>query len=673
MNNHMIRLGLSLILVALLLGVTPTPTRTQANVSRPADAGDAWWDAGWPYRIRVDAAGSGIASASINFSTQFGALGLNHALLDLRSVRVVPYTGSTPGAPIPYAESYSAMLNNAETTGGWSINDAGFVVLDTSRHTQGAASVRTTVTNTLGGYGYPGVELQPSTINWSAYESLIYDVWPQVNASALDQAPDLYWFKLYNACGGSAVTQGGPPLALDRWNYVSVSLNPLDSCWPADGLNLSSITRMEFHTRDNITGDTLGPNGWWNDGDVLTLWFDNLRLVDQDSGAIRWQTLPSVTRYYIYFDTLTHEGHPQPTLDAGLSVATLGGAIGAPEAGGYYHQVAGAPTGGLQVWAAPSVEKVLRTMAVPVASQPLRIAAARGEFEPFQIVVRSPSAQTLAVSVSAFSKGSDTIPAPTIHRVDYVNVTTAGDHFDRLGLWPDPLWPLNNGANVSFPANQNQPLWFTVQVPWNASPGIYQATVTVGGASIPVQLEVWNFSLPRQIHLMSEWGFDWTDVVETYRGTIGGSVQSCYWNVVDALKQDFANHRLIPKGVAWPAGLNYPDGVEYDCNGHLDPDAWGDWGFATLGGKYVHGEGGFNGGYGFPTFLALGPQSNDPLDSLPDPFCGVPRGASATGTLAFQTKWKQYLTALDNYIVSANPFGMITSSAACSRVANWLP
>jgi hypothetical protein len=55
---------------------------------------------------------------------------------------------------------------------------------------------------------------------------LLYDLWPQVNASALDQAPDLYWFKLYNACAGSAVTQGGPPLALDRWNYASVSLNP---------------------------------------------------------------------------------------------------------------------------------------------------------------------------------------------------------------------------------------------------------------------------------------------------------------------------------------------------------------------------------------------------------------------------------------------------------------
>lgn len=646
-------LGLTLVVVMLLTGMPPLPLPTRADLFGPADASDAWWNEGWPYRIRVDVSGSGIASASLNFTTQLNALGLNHALLDLRSVRVVPYTGNTPGASLPYAESYSVMLNDAEATTGWSINDAGFVMRDTSRHTQGAASIRATVTNTVGGYGYPGVEYHPASItNWSAYETFIYDVWPQVNASALDQAPDLYWFKLYNACNGSAVTQGGPPLALDRWNYASVSLNPLDNCWTVNGLNLSDITRMEFHTRDNIDGDTSGPNGWWNDGDVLTLWFDNMRLVDQDSGAIRWQTLTGITKYYIYFDVLTHEGHPQPTLDTGLGAATLTGVVGSPEAGGYYHQIAGATTSGLQVWAAPSVEKVQRTMAVPVAAKTLRVAAARGEFEPFQIVVRAPSAQTLPVSVSAFSKGSDTIPAPTIHRVDYVNITTAGDQFDRFGLWPDPLWPLNNGEGVSFPANQNQPLWFTVQAPWNAAPGVYQATVTVGSASIPVQLEVWNFSLPRQTHLMSEWGFDWTDVVETYRGTVSGSVQSCYWNVVDALKQDFANHRLIPKGVAWPAGLNYPGGVEYDCNGHLDPDAWGIWGFGSLGGKYIKGQGGFNGGYGFPAFLALGPRDNWPPDSLPYDFCGVSR-SGVLGSPAFQAKWTQYLTALDNYIASA--------------------
>ena len=83
-------------------------------------------------------------------------------------------------------------------------------------------------------------------------------------------------------------------------------------------------------------------------------------------------------------------------------------------------------------------------------------------------------------------------PAPTLHRVDYVNITTAGDHFDRFGLWPDPLWPLNNGDSVNFPANENQPLWFTIQVPWDATPGLYQGSITIGNATIPIELEVWE-------------------------------------------------------------------------------------------------------------------------------------------------------------------------------------
>ncbi len=619
-------------------------------------AASDWWDAGWPYRIRVTASGSGIVQASINFTNVFASLGLNHALLDLRSIRVVasplPELGEGAGGEgsLPYAETYSTLLPDAETLGRWGINDDGYVRLDPTRFTQGAASLHAVITNTVGGYGYPGAEYHPAALtNWSAYEILLYDIWPEVNASALDQAPDLYWFKLYNACGGSSVTQGGPPLALDRWNYVSVSLNPLDSCWPPQ-LDLDTITRVEFHTRDNLDGDASGPNGWYDDGDVLSLWFDNLRLVDQDSGAIRWQTVAGVTEYDIYFDVLTHEGHPLPEVDPALGAATLTGGIGTPESGGYYHQVEGASgLGSLKIWSAPTVEKILQTMAAPADSAPLEISAARGEFEPFQIVVRSPTAQDLAVSASAFTSGSSVIPAPAIHRVDYVNITTIGDSYDRLGLWPDPLWPLDNPATVSFPAGSNQPLWFTVQVPWNAAPGNYSGAVAIGGATIPIHLTVWDFSLPRAIHLDSEWGFSWSSVVEDYYQGYGD--WDCYWELVEAFKQDFINHRLIPKGVAWPAGLNYPGGIEYDCNGNLDADAWGDWDFATIGGRYIHGEGGFNDGYGFPVFLGLATRDNYPPDSLPYSFCGIDRDG-VLGSTEYQAKWTQYLSALDDCLVS---------------------
>ncbi len=646
---------LAVCVVLMLLPASPAPAL--------AGAGDGWWDDAWPYRIPVTVSGSGVAQVSIDFTAAFAALGLNDGLLDVRSLRVVPYDGTSPGAPVPYAESYSTVLDDADhpqigwSSSGvyWTVNDGG-AQADTTRYSEGSGSLKAVVENLPGGYGYPGVELHiaggdPLT-DWRPYETFIYDVWPEVNASALDQAPDLYWFKLYNTngCGSSTITQGGPALALDRWNYVSTSLNPLHTCTTPD---LNAITRMEFHTRDNDTVN--GNGGLWDDGDRLTLWFDNVRLVDQDgSGTLRWQADGSTTRYYVYFDVLEHEGHPQPAL-ATLGPATLTGTAGAPEAGGYFHRIAGATTGGLSAWVAPPVEKILKTQMPPVDAAPLHIQAAQDEFEPFQLVIRSPSAQSLPVTISNFTQGSETIPAAnvTLHRVDYVPITQLSDDFGRLGDWPDPLYPVAMGSDVAFPANQNQPLWFTVHVPRDAAPGLYSATVTIGAATIPVTLEVWGFALPQEIHLAGEWGFGWSSVVERYKGTVGGSVQPCYWTLVDALYEDFADHRLTPKGVGWPAGLNYPGGVEYDCNGGLDPDAWGDWDFETLAQKYLSGDA-LDNGTGFPSFQIKGPSSNWPPDSRPSSFCSQNRGTDPPGNAAYNVKWFQYWASVSQYL-GANP------------------
>jgi hypothetical protein len=630
-----------------------------------ADSGDAWWDEAWPFRLPVTVAGAGVTQAAVDFGAALAALGLGGEILDVRSVRVVAYAGGHPTGVVPHSESYSVMLENAEAPQiGWSASGVYWTVNDGSaeadhlRFSEGSGSLRALVENRPGGYGYPGVELHLADSHplkdWRSYEALIYDLWPEVNASALDQAPDLYWFKLYNTsgCPEANITQGGPPLALDRWNRASVSLKPFHTCTtPA----FSSITRMEFHTRDNDT--VSGNSGLWDDGDTLTLWFDNLRLVDQNGGAVKWQADGSTATYYIYFDILRHEGHP-PAAEAVLGPPTVTASAAAAESGGYYHRIAGASTGGLAVWNAPPVEKIGRTQAAPVAAAHLVIRAARGEREAFQLVVRASSAQNLAVGISDFTGGGAPISAGNVslHRVDYVTLTKISDHFGRLGAWPDPLYPLDFGTPVAFPAGANQPLWFTVSVPADAAPGLYNATITIGSASVPLTLEVWPFALPPAIHLAGEWGFSWSEVVERYRGTVGGDVQPCYWTLVDALYEDFAAHRLTPKGVGWPAGLNYPGGVEYDCNGLLEPDAWGDWGFSTLADQYLRGSA-LEGGAGFPSFQIRGPASNWPPDSRPSSFCSQSRGTDPPGNAAYNTKWFQYWSAVDDYLADNPDYG----------------
>lgn len=626
-------------------------------ISARAVPSDRWWNEAWPYRIGVTVESSGVARVSIDFTAAFQKLGLNGALLDVRSIRVVRYTGKIPDECVPYQETYSTVLENAEepqigwSSDGvyWTVND-GSAQADKTRFSEGTGSLKATIKNVRGGYGYPGVELhiaggEPLS-DWRKYEVLTYDVWPKVNASAIDQAPDLYYFKLYNTkgCAQSDITQGGPPLALNRWNPASVSLKPFHTCTTP---SFDNITRMEFHTRDNET--VSGRSGLWDDGDQLTLWFDNMRLVDQDGGgAIKWNAEPS--KYYIYFDVLEHEGHPAPSR-ARLGPATVTAHAGPPESGGYYHRIRNAVTDGLKVWSAPPTEKILKTHVAPVARAPLRIQASRNEFEPFQLVVRSSTSRNLSCGISDFVKGGRRLTASqvTLHRVDYVPVTQLSDHFGRLGDWPDPLYPLAMEESVLFTANVNQPLWFTVYIPRGTEAGIYTASVHIGDASIPVELEVWDFTLPDAIDLEGEWGFGWSSVVEVYKGTMGGNVQPCYWTLVDTLYNDFASHRLTPKGVGWPAGLNYPGGVAYDCNGNLDPDAWGDWDFQTLSERYLSGNG-LDNGVGFPAFLIRGPNSNWPPESRPSSFCGESRGAEPPGNSGYNAKWFQYWTAVSDYL-----------------------
>jgi hypothetical protein len=129
--------------------------------------------------------------------------------------------------------------------------------------------------------------------------------------------------------------------------------------------------------------------------------------IEQNTGTLQWQTVPGVTQYYVYFDILTHAGHPLPEVVATLSGTPVAGGAGAAESGGYYHLATGATLpGGWSVWAAPTVEKITPTMIPPVT-----FAAARGEFEAFQLVVRAPAQTTAPVTASAFT-GPATIPAP---------------------------------------------------------------------------------------------------------------------------------------------------------------------------------------------------------------------------------------------------------------------
>jgi hypothetical protein len=558
------RLGLQLSLIIFLTIMLVNPI---GFIDVQAELSDTWWDDTLPYRVPVTVKGDGVASINLNFSQLFNNLGIKDALLDLRSIRVVPYQGGLPGSPVPYEETYSTPFIDTSTLNidlskpepYWFGEEDTTLAIDKARYTQETGAIHaqiaiTSMSNAKTGFKYHFNG--HGQTDWSEYEILLYDVWPQVNASAIDQTPDLFHFELGGLANCLIREFNGPALAMDTWNSVSISLKPFGNCEAPD---LKDIEFLRFFTKVKREWEN---NGYYEPGDKVQLWLDNFRLVNQDGdGEIRWNAKEDVDLYYIYFDTLNHEGHPPPDL---ISTAepNLTASHGMPQAGGYFHQITNASTGSLDIWHAPPVEKILQTNEAPSAAKPLLIHAARGEFEPIQLVVRSPTAQNLPVSCSTLvhSNGKNSINSDHIQlfRVDYVEITKISDYYGRTTLWPDPLYPITLGHEINFPAGVNQPLWFRIQVPANTVPGYYTGTITIGPASVPISVEVWNFILPQTLQLESKFGFDWQSVMASYGGTMSGTPHPCQAQLENAIHQTFADYRLTPSA---PNDYNPPGDI----------------------------------------------------------------------------------------------------------------
>jgi hypothetical protein len=271
-----------------------------------------------------------------------------------------------------------------------------------------------------------------------------------------------------------------------------------------------------------------------------------------------------------------------------------------------------------------------------VEGERIQVFAARNEYEPFQIVVRADVDATVTLDLGDLS-GPGTISGARIDRVGYVRIDEPSDASSiPSGFMPDPLEPTAFGAAETAPGGQNQPFWITLYVPTDAAAGDYAGTltVTVDGATaeVPVVLHVFDFALPASIGFDGNWNASMND--------LGGGESL---EKVEQLKDFFFQHRLVPSSVAWPAGLNYGGGIEYDCEAGAFVHGDGAYDFAQLGPKYVDGEG-WN-GVGFPSFQVM--QFVDNATPRPQEFCGVDRGPDHFGTDEYNAEWSRLLAAIE--------------------------
>src|SRR5438874_2772538 len=110
---------------------------------------------------------------------------------------------------------------------------------------------------------------------------------------------------------------------------------------------------------------------------------------------------------------------------------------------------------------------------VPPGEPVAQLEAARGEWEPFQVVVHASGGALARVRAEATPlAGPATIAAPRLARVEYLPIKTPSSVEGKAGAWPDALVPdvddyvgeKRRAFPFDVPAGETRAVWVTVYV-----------------------------------------------------------------------------------------------------------------------------------------------------------------------------------------------------------------
>lgn len=237
---------------------------------------------------------------------------------------------------------------------------------------------------------------------------------------------------------------------------------------------------------------------------------------------------------------------------------TLAGPVGFPasaQTNGVLNDLRGgywlAQTQDLGVWWCEGGWKVGRDREMPGQPRgqagPVRVCAARGEYEPVQVVLRPECDGTLLEAEVSPLRQRWRTAAPITVRVDevaYVEVKHPTDKTCQPGWYPDPLPPLR--LPLALRAGQNQPLWITFHVAREARAGDYRGELklrtTRGTVRVPLQVHVYDFTLPQETHLKSALGLG-THGINQYHHLQQPEDRKA---VFEKYLGNFAEHRISP-------------------------------------------------------------------------------------------------------------------------------
>ncbi|MBN1901160.1 DUF4091 domain-containing protein, partial [Candidatus Sumerlaeota bacterium] len=177
-------------------------------------------------------------------------------------------------------------------------------------------------------------------------------------------------------------------------------------------------------------------------------------------------------------------------------------------------------------------------------TEKVKISMARNEFESFQVVLfpieKDIKCATWKASDLHSEKG-DVIPASdiSIHVMGYMKARKPAIVSDSQ-WWPVPI--LDFMDSVDAPRGEVQPLWVTIHTREETPPGLYAGTIEVKAKKLKskkmaLNVEVWDFAIPKEQHLLTVWG----NVEQPYQAIYGERYDK---QMARRMMDFFIDHRL---------------------------------------------------------------------------------------------------------------------------------
>ena len=182
----------------------------------------------------------------------------------------------------------------------------------------------------------------------------------------------------------------------------------------------------------------------------------------------------------------------------------------------------------VKVWAVPGEQKVRPNDKVEKSNliwsgetKKITLAGAGNEHVPFQVVItasvpegwrpKAPDGFFITVSDLTSSSGK-VIPQKQVNLFleHYIQIYAVSSPVGATGYWPDALAPLKEpfSMQAQYAVVGNRPVWIDITIPTGTPAGNYTGKITVSKdgntlETLGVQLEVYNFSLPEETHLIT--------------------------------------------------------------------------------------------------------------------------------------------------------------------------